>query len=379
MSQLPSRPDDLIRYARHLSLAEVGLEGQRKLRQARVLLVGAGGLGSPVALYLAAAGIGTLGIVDDDDVDLTNLQRQVLHGTRDLGRPKVESAAERISDLSPGTRVEAYQTRLTAGNALELFSAFDLVVDGSDNFPTRYLVNDAALLSERPVVYGSVLRFEGQVSVFGLPGGPCYRCLHPEPPDAALIPSCAEAGVLGVLPGVIGTLQALEALKLVLGVGTPLRGRLLLFDGLAMVWRELTVRRDPGCVLCGERPTQRTLVDYEAFCGMPAAGPTEAEISAGELARLIGAGDPPTLVDVREPWEWDIARIPGSVLIPLSDLERGAAGIPHDRPAVTICHHGIRSLTAREVLVAAGVASVRSLAGGVDGWAITVDPNMARY
>jgi adenylyltransferase/sulfurtransferase len=379
MSHSPFHPDDLLRYARHLSLAGVGLEGQRKLRKARVLLVGAGGLGSPVALYLAAAGVGTLGIVDDDHVDLTNLQRQVLHGTRSLGRPKVDSAAERIADLSPGTRVERYQTRLASGNALELFRAFDLVVDGSANFPTRYLVNDAALLSGRPLVHGSVLRFEGQVSVFGLPGGPCYRCLHPEPPAPELIPSCSDAGVLGVLPGIIGSLQALEALKLVLGVGVPLSGRLVLFDGLAIAWRELAVHRDPACALCGDQPSQQSLIDYEAFCGMPPAGPTGAEVSADELARLIDVGDTPTLVDVREPWEWEIARIPGSVLIPLSVLERGTVQVPRDRPVVTICHHGIRSLTARELLLASGIESVRSLAGGVDGWAITVDTNMARY
>lgn len=379
MDRASLHPEDLIRYARHLSLAEVGVGGQQRLRQARVLLVGAGGLGSPAALYLAAAGVGTLGIVDDDRVDLTNLQRQVLHGTAALGRPKVDSAAERIRDLNPGTHVECYQTRLTSANALELFQGFDVIVDGSDNFPTRYLVNDAAVLSGRPSVYGSILRFEGQLSVFGMPGGPCYRCLHPEPPAPELIPSCAEAGVLGVLPGIIGSLQALEVLKLLLGVGATLSGRLLHFDGLAMSWRELLVHRDPGCPLCGDHPVQRGLIDYEEFCGLAPAGPTEAEISAEELARCLRAGDALTLVDVREPWEWEIARIPGSILVPLSALADLAATIPPARPVVTICHHGIRSLTAREALMASGVGAVRSLAGGVDGWAITVDPNMARY
>ncbi|MBS1240707.1 MAG: molybdopterin biosynthesis protein MoeB [Gemmatimonadetes bacterium] len=379
MDPVPFLPDDLVRYARHLSLAEVGLPGQRKLREARVLLIGAGGLGSPAALYLAAAGVGTLGVVDDDLVDLTNLQRQVLHGTSDLGRAKVDSAAERLHELNPGVRVERYQTRLTAGNALELFRDFQVVVDGSDNFPTRYLVNDAAVLAGRPVVYGSILRFEGQVSVFGLPGGPCYRCLHPEPPAAALIPSCAEAGVLGVVPGIIGSLQALEALKLLLGVGSPLAGRLLHLDGLAMRWQELVVERDPACVVCGDRPEQRELIDYAAFCGLAPAAPTSAEIAAAELAERLRGGQEVVLLDVREPWEWEIARIPGSVLVPLSSLEDSVGGLPAGGLVVTICHHGIRSLRARELLLERGVNQVLSLAGGVDGWAAAVDPNLARY
>lgn len=379
MDPAPFLQDDLVRYARHLSLAEVGVDGQRKLRQARVLLIGAGGLGSPAALYLAAAGVGTLGIVDDDLVDLTNLQRQVLHGTTDVGRPKVDSAAERLTELNPHTRIEPYQTRLASGNALELFRDFDLVVDGSDNFPTRYLVNDAAVLAGRPVVYGSVLRFEGQVSVFGLPGGPCYRCLHPEPPSAALIPSCAEAGVLGVVPGIIGSLQALEALKLLLGVGTTLAGRLLHLDGLAMRWRELAVERDPGCVVCGDHPAQLALIDYAAFCGLAPAAPTSAEISAADLAERIRRDQSVALVDVREPWEWEIARIPGSVLIPLSSLEDRVGDLPPGELVITICHHGVRSLRARELLLARGLEPVLSLAGGVDGWAAAVDPNLARY
>jgi adenylyltransferase/sulfurtransferase len=371
-------PEELVRYARHLSLAEVGVEGQRKLRQGRVLLIGAGGLGSPAALYLAAAGVGTIGIVDDDQVALTNLQRQVLHGTSTVDRPKVDSAADRLADLNPRVRVERYQTRLTSGNAVELFRGFDVVVDGSDNFPTRYLVNDAAVLTGRPLVHGSVLRFEGQVSVLGVPGRPCYRCLHPEPPSPALVESCAEAGVLGVIPGIIGSLQALEAMKLLLGAGTPLAGRLLLFDGLSLRWRELAVSRDPECVVCGERPMLRELIDYPAFCGLSSAAPTSAEISALDLATRI-RGEPLTLLDVREPWEWEIVHIGGSVLIPLSSLEDRVSEIPVGRPVVAICHHGIRSLRAREILLAQGLGTVLSLAGGIDVWATTVDPALARY
>ncbi|HEX9164714.1 MAG TPA: molybdopterin-synthase adenylyltransferase MoeB [Gemmatimonadales bacterium] len=379
MDPSPFPPEDLVRYARHLSLAEVGLEGQRKLHAARVLLIGAGGLGSPAALYLAAAGVGTLGIVDDDLVDLTNLQRQVLHGMAGLGRAKVDSAAERLADLNPRTRIERYQTRLTSGNALELFRDFDVVVDGSDNFPTRYLVNDAAILTGRPSVYGSILRFDGQVTVFGMAGGPCYRCLHPEPPTAALIPSCAEAGVLGVVPGIIGSLQALETLKIVLGVGTTLAGRLLHLDGLAMRWRELAVRRDPGCVVCGDHRVQPELIDYDSFCGLAPAAPTSAEISADALAERLRRNQPVTLLDVREPWEWEIAHIPGSVLAPLSSLEDRVGEVARGALVVTICHHGIRSLRARDLLLARGVEPVLSLAGGIDGWAAAVDPNLARY
>jgi sulfur-carrier protein adenylyltransferase/sulfurtransferase len=372
-------PHLLIRYARHLPLPEVGVAGQERLRAARVLLIGAGGLGSPAALYLAAAGVGTLGIVDDDRVDLTNLQRQVLHGTAAIGRPKTDSAAERLHDLNPDVAVERFEARLDSANALGLVGRFDLVVDGSDNFPTRYLVNDACVLTRRPYVYGSIFRFDGQVSVFAAPDGPCYRCLYAEPPAPELIPSCAEGGVLGVLPGIIGSLQALEALKLILGAGDALVGRLLLFEGLRLRFRELRVRRDPACVVCGDAPSLTRLVDYEAFCGVTRGGPTQAEIGVEELRAAKGTTTPPLVVDVREPWEWEIARIPESVHIPLGALGDRLAEVDPRREVVTVCHRGQRSLTARDLLIAAGFSQVRSLAGGVDAWAALVDREMARY
>lgn len=379
MNARPLSHDERLRYARHLSLAEVGAEGQARLAAARVLLVGAGGLGSPAALYLGAAGVGTLGIVDDDAVDLTNLQRQVLHGTHAVGHPKVDSAVARLQDLNPHVRVEPHRTRLTSANAVALFRQYDLVVDGSDNFPTRYLVNDAAILAGRPYVYGSIFRFEGQVAVFASPGGPCYRCLYAEPPAPELIPSCAEAGVLGVLPGIIGSVQALEAIKLLLGIGTPLVGRLALFDGLGLRWREIAVRRDPACPACGDHPSITAPIDYEAFCGMPDDTTDSPELLPSELQALLAAGTPVTLLDVREPWEWEIAHIPGSQLIPLGRLPARVAEVPRDRRVVTVCHAGMRSLAARAMLLQAGHASVQSLAGGVDAWAASVDPSMARY
>jgi adenylyltransferase/sulfurtransferase len=370
---------ELVRYARHLPLQEVGPEGQERLRAARVLLVGAGGLGSPAALYLAAAGVGCLGLVDDDRVDLTNLQRQVLHGTSSLGRPKTESAAERLRDLNPEIAVETFPTRLQAANALDLVSRFDLVVDGSDNFPTRYLVNDACVLTRRPYVYGSILRFDGQVSVFAAPGGPCYRCLFADPPPPELVPNCAEGGVLGVLPGIIGSLQALEAIKLILGTGTPLIGRLLLFEGLPLRVREIRVQRDPGCAVCGDTPTITAPINYEAFCGVHPRVPTDAEISAAELRDRLRSASPPLVVDVREPWEWEIARIPGSLHVPLGTLAARLRELDSRREVVTVCHRGARSLTARDLLRGAGFANVRSLKGGVDAWAEEVEPGMARY
>jgi adenylyltransferase/sulfurtransferase len=370
----------LVRYARQLILPGVGADGQRRLREARVMLVGAGGLGSPAALYLAAAGVGTLGVVDPDRVELSNLHRQILHGTGGLGRPKTASAAERLADLNPTVRVETYDERLTSANAMELFRRFEVVIDGSDNFPTRYLVNDAAVLTGRPYVYGSIFRYEGQVSVFGAPGGPCYRCLFAEPPAPELVPNCAEAGVLGVLPGVIGSLQALEALKLVLGVGHPLAGRLLLFDGLEGRVRELKVRADPGCPICGAHRTISGLIDYEAFCGVTARHDEAAEISVEELrASLAANGGWPIIVDVRDPWEWEIAHIPGSVHVPLSTLGDRLSEIDPKSDIVTVCHRGMRSLSAREILLAAGYARVRSLAGGIDAWAAAADGNMMRY
>jgi molybdopterin/thiamine biosynthesis adenylyltransferase/rhodanese-related sulfurtransferase len=372
-------PTELVRYARHLTLPEVGVEGQLRLAGARVLLVGAGGLGSPAALYLAAAGVGTLGIVDDDRVDLTNLQRQVLHGTAMLGLPKTLSAEVRLRDLNPSVRVEAIEERLTSENALDLVRRFDLVLDGSDNFPTRYLINDAAVLTGRPAIYGSIFRFDGQVSVFGAPGGPCYRCLYAEPPGPDLVPSCAEAGVLGVLPGIIGTLQALEAIKWILNVGDPLVGRLLVLDGLKLQFRELGVRRDPDCLVCGDQATITAPIDYEAFCGRSVVLPPGVEVSATALEEELASAEAPQIVDVREGWEWEIARIEGSLLIPLRELGDRVDELDQNRPVVTVCHHGIRSLTARELLIAAGYGNVRSLAGGLDAWAVQMDPGMSRY
>ncbi|MDX2194724.1 MAG: molybdopterin-synthase adenylyltransferase MoeB [Gemmatimonadales bacterium] len=376
-------PPELRRYARHLILPEIGPEGQTRLAAARVLLVGAGGLGSPAALYLAAAGVGTLTIADGDAVDDTNLQRQVLHGTAAVGRPKVASAAERLRDLNPHVRVVPLAERLTAATARALVAAHDVVLDGSDNFPTRYLLNDACVLERRPLVYGSILRFEGQLALFATPGGPCYRCLFADPPPPELVPSCADAGVVGALPGVIGAMQALEAIKLLCGIGTSLAGRLLLFDGLAARWREIAVRRDPGCPACGDTPTISALIDYERFCGVspaaPVAAPDDAEIEPAELAGRLARGEQPQLVDVREPWEFAIAHLPGATLIPLGELAARSGEVDPRRPVVTICHHGVRSLTARAILRRHGVVAVRSLAGGVEAWAREVDPAMARY
>ena len=374
-------PDELLRYARHLTLPEVGVAGQRRLKAARILLVGAGGLGSPAGLYLAAAGAGTLGIVDDDRVDLTNLQRQVLYGTGAVGAPKTQAAAARLTDLNPEVVIEAFSARLTAANALDVLGRFDIVVDGSDNFPTRYLVNDACVLTGRPYVYGSIFRFEGQVSVFGAPEGPCYRCLYAEPPAADLIPSCAEAGVLGVLPGVVGSLQALEAIKWVIGAGDSLVGRLLLFDALRLRFRELKVRRDPDCVVCGPRRTLTSLIDYDAFCGTLRRDNGADELTPLELrARLeTREGRSPLVVDVRDYWEWEIARIPGSIHLPLSSLAERVGEIDPRREVVTVCHRGPRSATASRLLRAAGFDRVWSLAGGVDAWAAEVDPTLARY
>jgi adenylyltransferase/sulfurtransferase len=371
---------ELIRYARHLTLPEVGLSGQERLRSARVLLVGAGGLGSPAALYLAAAGVGTIGIVDADAVELSNLQRQVLHGQATLGMPKTESARRRLGDLNPHVRVEAYPVRLTSGNALELLGRYDLTVDGSDNFPTRYLVNDASVLLGKPYVYGSIFRFDGQVSVFAAPGGPCYRCLFADPPPHDLVPNCADAGVLGVLPGIVGSLQAAEAIKLILGIGAPLINRLLLLDVLRGRFRELELRRDPSCPVCGENPSVRQLIDYEAFCGVRAeAGPLVSEITADELERrLSDDGQGIVVLDVREPWEWEIAHISGSRHFPLGELPGRINELDGEAEIVTLCHRGQRSLTAQRLLQGAGFRA-RSLAGGIDAWAERVDRGMARY
>jgi len=372
---------EVLRYSRHLLLPEVGLAGQRKLKAARVLTIGAGGLGSPLSLYLAAAGVGTIGIVDFDVVDLTNLQRQIVHGTSTLGRPKLESAEARLTDVNPNVRIEKHETRLTSQNAFEILGEYDIVVDGSDNFPTRYLVNDACVLLGKPNVYGSIFRFEGQASLFYAKEGPCYRCLYSEPPPPGLVPSCAEGGVLGVLPGIIGSIQALETIKWILGAGDSLIGRLLLFDALKLRFRELRLRKDPACPLCGERPSIHELIDYEAFCGIGAEPEyTGPELTAEELRREMDEkGSGLVLIDVREPHEWDIAHIEGARLIPLSQLPERLGELDGHAEIVTHCHHGVRSMKALALLKGAGFNRVRSLAGGIDAWADRIEPGMPRY
>jgi sulfur-carrier protein adenylyltransferase/sulfurtransferase len=374
--------DELRRYGRHLVLPEVGTEGQRRLKQARVLLIGAGGLGSPAAMYLAAAGVGTLGLVDFDAVDITNLQRQIIHGTSDIGRPKLDSASDRIRDINPNVHVEQYDTALTSENALGIARDYDVIVDGTDNFPTRYLVNDTCVLLGIPNAFGSVLRFEGQASVFATDDGPCYRCLFREPPPPGLIPNCADAGVLGVLPGLIGTIQATEAIKLVLGKGDPLIGRLLLVDALSMQFRTIQLRRDPLCPACGTHEIKE-LIDYEAFCGVTINEESNEErisdISPRELATRIERGDDIQLVDVREEWEWQIARIPGARLIPLGMLEDEASTLDPKREVVLMCKSGVRSLHAAEELADAGFSKLTNLSGGILRWSQDVDPTVLRY
>lgn len=372
-------PDELLRYARHLTLPEVGVSGQQKLKAARVLLVGAGGLGSPAALYLAAAGVGTIGIVDADVVDASNLQRQVLHDTPSIGELKVESARRRMNALNPFVTVEPINERLTSSNAREIVSRYDIILDGSDNFPTRYLVNDACVLEHKPFAYGSIFRFEGQLSLFGMPEGPCYRCLFADPPDPELVPSCIEAGVLGVLPGLVGTLQALEVLKWIIGTGTSASGRLLLIDAHDLRFREIAVPRDPACAVCGDAPTITELIDYDAFCGTGLRTVDGEEIDVPSLSLALGAAEPPCIIDVREPWETDIAQLSGSVLIPLGELASRLTDVPTHRDVVTLCHHGMRSLAAQQLLRSAGLSRVWSLQGGIDEWARTVDPSMRRY
>ncbi len=371
---------EILRYSRHLILPEVGLEGQRRLKAASVLLVGAGGLGSPLALYLAAAGVGRIGLVDFDVVDLTNLQRQVLHGTSQVGRPKLASARERIADLNPHVQVETYETRLSSANALEILRAYDIVIDGTDNFPTRYLVNDACVLLGKPNVYGSIFRFDGQASVLATPEGPCYRCLYREPPPPGLVPSCAEGGVLGVLPGLIGTIQATEAIKLITGAGSPLVGRLLLVDALEMRFRTVRLRKDPECPACGTREITE-LVDYEQFCGISAepAANGVAALTPLELAARLGRGDDFDLLDVREPHEWAIGRIPGARLVPLGTLGDALAELDPDRDIVVYCKSGQRSARAALQLQAAGFPRVWNLAGGILRWSEEVDPTVPRY
>lgn len=375
--------EEVRRYSRHLLLPNVTTVGQRRLKAARVLVVGAGGLGSPVALYLAAAGVGRLGIVDFDKVDITNLQRQLLHGTSDIGRPKLESARDRILDVNPNVDVELHSARLTSANALEIMGDYDLVVDGTDNFATRYLTNDACVILGIPNVYGSVYRFEGQASVFSTESGPCYRCLFREPPPHGLVPSCAEGGVLGVLPGMVGTIQANEALKLLMGIGEPLIGRLLLVDALTGAFRTVTIRRDPECPACGTREL-RQLIDYDEFCGTSSSIQEEpsvgGEITPRELADRIKRGNGPRIIDVREPHEYAIARIPGAELIPLATLgTTGRHGLDPEDEIVVHCHSGVRSLWAVRHLRAAGFKHVLNLTGGITRWSDDVDPSVPKY
>ena len=372
--------DEIKRYSRHLIMPEVGVDGQKKLKAGSVLCIGAGGLGSPAAMYMAAAGVGRIGIVDFDVVDQTNLQRQILHGTSRVGVSKLQSAEERLRDINPNVRVETFETRLTSENALDIIRDFDVVADGTDNFPTRYLVNDACVLLGKPNVYGSIFRFEGQASVFYAKEGPCYRCLYAEPPPPGLVPSCAEGGVLGVLPGIIGSIQALETIKLILGAGDSLIGRLLLFDALKLSFRELKLEKDPDCPVCGPRPTVTALIDYEAFCGVGAEPSYDGlEVTAAELAAEWKAHPDLLVLDVREPHEHEIARIEGAKLIPLSQLPDRLGDLDGHREIVTHCHHGARSLKALEILKAAGFSKVRSLRGGIDAWSVNVDPGVPRY
>jgi len=375
-------PQEVARYSRHLIMPQVGMAGQRRLKAASVLLVGAGGLGSPAGLYLAAAGVGRIGLVDADVVDASNLQRQVLYGSRDLGRPKTAAAADRLRDLNPHLEIVAHETVLDSGNALEILAGYDVVVDGSDNFPTRYLVNDACVLLGRPDVYGSIFRFDGQASVFWAERGPCYRCLFPEPPPPGLVPSCAEGGVLGVLPGIVGAIQANEAIKLILREGEPLIGRLLLFDALAMRFQEFKLPKDPDCPVCGEHPTLRELIDYEQFCGIPRfTAPVEAagEMTPTQLRARLDRGDPLRILDVRDPHELAISRLADAQLIPLPELEARLGELDPADEIVVICRTGARSARAVRILERAGFGRVHNLSGGINRWADEVDAGLPKY
>ena len=375
--------EEVKRYSRHLIMPEVGMSGQKKLKKASVLCVGAGGLGSPLAFYLTAAGVGRIGIIDVDVVDFSNLQRQILHTTNDVGRPKLDSAAEKLKALNPNVNVELHETRLTSENALQLFEKYDIIVDGTDNFPTRYLVNDACVLTGKPNVYGSIFRFEGQASIFAASEGPCYRCLYPEPPPPGLVPSCAEGGVLGVLPGLVGLVQATEVIKLILEKGNSLVGRLLLFDALGMKFRELKLKKDPECPVCGENATIKALIDYEEFCGIGPEveeSPTGIdEVTAKELKEELDQGQDPYILDVRNPVEYEISRIEGSHLIPLDQLLNRLNELDSARDIVAHCRTGARSAKAIEMLQEAGFRKLRNLKGGVLAWADEVDPTMAKY
>lgn len=380
--------DEILRYSRHLIIPDVGVSGQNKLKDARVLCVGTGGLGSPLAMYLAAAGVGTLGIVDFDTVEFSNLQRQVLHHTRDVGRLKVESAAEKLRAINTEIEVVEHNEVFNSSNAAKISDTYDIIADGTDNFPTRYLVNDVCVMQGKPNVYASIYRFEGQASVFYAKEGPCYRCVFPRPPPPGSVPSCAEGGVLGVIPGVMGTIQATEVIKLILGRGDPLIGRLLLFDALEMSWSEVKLQKEAKCPICGEEPTITELVDYEAFCGLPSRGETRHEevlndeflISPRELDALLGdAGRQPLLIDVREPTEWEICHLPGAKLIPERELKARVNELVGAKEIVLYCRTGIRSSRALKVLREAGVKRVRSLSGGIHGWSDEIDPSIPKY
>ncbi len=374
--------EEILRYSRHLIMPEVGMEGQLKLKAARVLCIGTGGLGSPLTMYLTAAGVGTLGIVDFDVVDYTNLQRQIIHATADVGRKKLDSAADKLKAINPFVNIKKFETRLSSENALEIFKDFDIIADGTDNFPTRYLTNDACVLSGKPLVYGSIFRFEGQASVFALPEGPCYRCLYPEPPPPGLVPSCAEGGVIGVLPGLVGVIQATETIKLILGKGEPLIGRLLLVDAMAMKFRELKLRKNPECPVCGKNPTITKLIDYEEFCGIrgeeQAVETSTGDIQVEELKRRLDKGDDIFVLDVREPHEYQICNING-YLIPLGDLPKRVNELDSSREIVAHCRSGMRSAKAVDFLKQAGFKKVHNLAGGILAWADRVDPKMPKY
>ena len=375
--------DEIARYSRHLIMPEVALEGQKKLKAARVLTIGAGGLGAPLAMYLAAAGIGTIGIVDFDVVDESNLQRQIIHGTSDVGRKKMESARDTILDINPNVKVEAYEEPLTSENALDTIKDYDIIVDGTDNFATRYLVNDACVLLGKPNVYGSIFRFEGQASVFYAEEGPCYRCLYPEPPPPGLVPSCAEGGVLGILPGAVGTIQATETVKLILGIGEPLIGRLLLYDALGMSFREMTLRKDPDCPVCGENPTVTELIDYQEFCGIPQANAQEAanevpEINVQDLKQKIDNGEDINVLDVREPHEYEVANI-GVRLIPLGELPERLAELDQSDTLAIHCKTGGRSARAVKLLQDAGFQNVYNVKGGITAWSEEIDPSVPKY
>jgi adenylyltransferase/sulfurtransferase len=377
--------DEILRYSRHLIIPEVGVEGQQKLKAAKVLLIGAGGLGAPLGLYLSAAGIGNIGLVDFDVVDFTNLQRQVIHATQDVGKKKLDSAAEKMQAINPHVKITRHEVALSSENALDILKDYDYVVDGTDNFPTRYLVNDACVLLHKPNIYGSIFRFEGQATVFAYEGGPCYRCLYPEPPPPGLVPSCAEGGVLGILPGTIGLIQATETVKLILGIGEPLVGRLLLYDALGMRFRELKLRRNPECPVCGDHPTVTKLIDYQQFCGVPKAQPVqetkvnEGEIDVTEVKAKLDRGDNFVLIDVREPHEHRICNIPAAKLIPLGEFAKHLGEFDPAADIVIHCKSGMRSAKACGIMRQAGFQNVRNMVGGILAWSDKVDPSVPKY